>query len=63
MTVPELKRHLVTAALAVAGRKADLVKRLLDAGHVGEGNIPEHLSKKKRGVGVSKNTSVQNKDI
>ena len=41
LTVFELKRHLVTAGLTVTGRKGDLVKRLLDAGHVGEGNIPE----------------------
>ena len=41
LTVSELKRHLVISGLAVTGRKADLVKRLLDAGHVGEGNIPE----------------------
>ena len=38
LTVPEL----VAAGLAVTGRKADLVKRLPDAGHVGEGNTPEH---------------------
>jgi len=36
LTVSELKRHLVTAGLPVTGRKADLVKCLLDAGHVGE---------------------------
>jgi len=36
LTVSELKRLLVISGLAVTGRKADLVKRLLDAGHVGE---------------------------
>lgn len=36
LTVSEMKRHLVTAGLSVTGRKADLIKRLLDAGHVGE---------------------------
>ena len=41
LTVSELKRLLVISGLAVTGRKADLVKRLLDAGHVGEGNVPE----------------------
>lgn len=37
LTVSELKRQLVTAGLAVTGRKADLVERLLDA-RKGEGS-------------------------
>ena len=37
LTVSELKRQLVTAGLAVTGRKADLVQRLLEA-RQGEGS-------------------------
>ena len=54
LTVPELNIHLVAAGLTVTGRKADLVKRLLDAGQVGEGSVPEHGIKRSAALGWSK---------
>lgn len=62
LTVSELKRQLVTAGLAVTGRKADLVERLLDA-RKGEGSTETQQAKgdKKGGKkGVGKGSKAKN---